>query len=333
VASSTVTLADEPKTAEVRVSRLGGVLRSIVTRFLQLIILLLALSTLLFFLLRLSGDPAAMLAPEDASPELLDLIRQRYALDQPLLVQYLIFLGQLVQGDFGLSFYSSQSAASLVLSRIPATLTLAALAVVITSLIAIPVGTWLGARSGGTARNAATVVVSVFQGTPGFVVGLVLIQLFAVWFRWLPSIASSNPLSVVLPVLTLAAFMVPQLVRVLSSSTQEVRGNDFVRTAVASGASSQEVLGRHVLPNALLGTAALIGSQFAALLSGALITEFIFAWPGLGLLLIDSVNRLDFPVVQAAVFFIALMVFIVNIGVDLLFQIIDPRLRKKTLAA
>ncbi|MEO6310326.1 MAG: ABC transporter permease, partial [Leifsonia sp.] len=159
------------------------------------------------------------------------------------------------------------------------------------------------------------------------------IQVFAVWLRWLPSIAGNTFASTVLPTVTLAAFMVPQLVRVISSATREVMRNDYVRTATANGAGSARTLLTHVLPNALLSTAAMIGAQFAALLSGALITEFVFAWPGLGLLLVDAVGKLDFPVVQAAVFFIAIMVFFVNLLVDLAFQFLDPRLRKKAVVA
>lgn len=313
--------------------RTKAVLRSIGTRVIQLVVLLFALSTMLFFLLRLSGDPASLLAPEDADSAAVDAVRARYGLDQPILVQYFLFLGQLVQADFGLSLYSGQSATLLVLQRIPTTVSLAGTAIVLTVAIAIPLGVWLGAKTGGAARNAVTVVISAFQGTPGFVTGLVLIQVFAVWLRWLPSIAGSTFASTVLPTLTLAAFMVPQLVRVISSATREVMRNDYVRTATANGAGSARTLLGHVLPNALLSTAAMIGAQFAALLSGALITEFVFAWPGLGLLLVDAVSKLDFPVVQAAVFFIAIMVFIVNVLVDLAFQLVDPRLRKKAVVA
>lgn len=315
-------------------SRLRIIAKIILSRILQLAVLLFALSTILFFLLRLGGDPAAVLAPEGADDETLAAIRAQYGLDSPLIVQYAIFVGQLVQLDFGVSLYSGQPATSIVLARLPATLLLAGLAIVLTALIAVPAGTWLGASDGGAPRTAATVLTSVLQGTPGFVTGLVLIQIFAVLFGVLPSIANpSTPLSWVLPVLTLAAFLVPQLVRVLSAATREARGNDFVRTAVANGASPRQALVRHVLPNSLLGTAALLGSQFAALLSGALITEYIFAWPGMGLILVDAVNKLDFPIVQAAVFFIALLVFLVNVVVDVVFQIIDPRLRRKVVAA
>lgn len=303
-------------------------------RIAQLVVLLFVLSTVLFFLLRLGGDPAAVLAPEGADDETLAAIRARYSLDQPLFIQYLTFLGQLVRLDFGVSLYSGQLAASVVMARIPATLMLAGLAIAVTAIIAIPLGTWLGGRDTGAPRTAVTILMGVLQGTPGFVTGLILIQIFAVMLGWLPSIARpDSPSSWVLPVFTLAAFLIPQLVRVLSAGTREARSNDFVRTAIANGASPNGALLGHVLPNSLLGTAALLGSQFAALLSGALITEFVFAWPGLGLILVDAVAKLDFPIIQAAVFFIALMVFLVNILVDLTFQLIDPRLRRKVIAS
>lgn len=329
-------LTEQPdlRTVHPSVARARALGKVILGRATQLVVLLFALSTILFFLLRLGGDPAAVLAPEGADDETLAAIRARYSLDQPLFIQYLTFLTQLVRLDFGVSLYSGQLASSIVITRIPATLMLAGLAVLLTALVAIPLGTWLGARDSGAPRTGVTILMGILQGTPGFVTGLILIQIFAVSFGLLPSIASpATPISWVLPVVTLAAFLIPQLVRVLTAGTREARGHDFVRTAIANGASPSRALVGHVLPNSLLGTAALLGSQFAALLSGALITEFVFAWPGLGLILVDAVAKLDFPVIQAAVFFIALMVFLVNILVDLLFQVLDPRLRRKVVAS
>lgn len=313
-----------------RTSLLRGLLTALGVRLAQLVALLLVISTVLFFLIRLSGDVARILAGENATPETIELVREQYGLDRPVIVQYFIFLGQLAQLDFGSSLYSGQDALSLVLQRIPATLQLAAVAVIAAAIIAIPVGSWLGAKPSGGGRGLATVLISCLQGIPGFVVGLLLIQVFAVWFGLLPSIAGSGWQSMILPTLTLAAFLVPQLIRVLAAGTGEVMRQDYVRTAVANGASSGTVLLRHVLPNALLGMAALLGSQFAFLMSGAMLTEYIFAWPGLGLQLINSVTTLDFPVIQATVFVVAVLVFLVNVVMDLVFRLLDPRLRRRT---
>ncbi len=308
----------------IRTAGIGPALRK---RVIELLILLLAITTLLFFLLRLSGDPAAVLAGEEATPQQVAAIREFYRLDDPLVVQYVRYVRDVATLNFGISLQSQQSAIRAVLERLGSTLALALLALVVTAALAIPIGAWLGARPDAPSRKAGNTVVFVLQGMPGYIVGLLLIQLFAVEFHLLPSIGNRGVLSWVLPTLTLAAFLVPKLVRVVATNVTEAMREDYIRTARANGATTREVVIRHALPNALLGATALIGTQFAFLMSGALVTEWIFAWPGFGQLLIQSVERLDFPVVQAAVFVIAGLVFAVNAGTDVLFRLIDPRLR------
>ncbi|HEX7405577.1 MAG TPA: ABC transporter permease [Candidatus Nanopelagicaceae bacterium] len=305
-------------------------IRLILSRAGQLVILLWGVSTLLFFLLRFSGDPATIMAGDNASTKFVDEIRVQYGLNRPLFVQYIFFLWHAVKLDFGHSLASGLPALGLVLAQLPWTIKLSGLAIMLNLIIAIPLGAWLGQAPEKRTRNVASSIVFILQGTPGFVTGLLLIQLFAVKLGLLPSIGSVGVLSWVLPTLTLTAFLAPRLTRVLASNVAEAMQADFVRTARAAGASELEVLTRHALPNALLGTAALAGSQLSYLLSGAIITETIFAWPGLGLLLIDSVRTLDFPVVQATVFVVACFVFFVNTSVELLFRILDPRLKKRT---
>jgi peptide/nickel transport system permease protein len=308
----------------IRSAGIGPALRKWV---IELLILLFAITTLLFFLLRLSGDPAAVLAGEEATPQQVAAIRDFYRLDDPLILQYVRYVRDVATLNFGVSLQTQQSAIVAVLERLGSTLTLALLALVVTAALAIPIGAWLGARPDAPSRKAGNTVVFVLQGMPGYIVGLLLIQLFAVEFHLLPSIGNRGLSSWVLPTLTLAAFLVPKLVRVVAANVTEAMREDYIRTARASGATTREVVVRHALPNALLGATALIGTQFAFLMSGALVTEWIFAWPGFGLLLIQSVERLDFPVVQAAVFVIAGLVFAVNAGTDVLFRLIDPRLR------
>jgi peptide/nickel transport system permease protein len=307
--------------------RLAGIGPALRKRVIELLILLFAITTLLFFLLRLSGDPAAVLAGEEATPQQVATIRDFYHLDDPLILQYVRYVRDVATLNFGVSLQTQQSAVAVVLERLGGTLTLALLALVVTAALAIPIGAWLGARPDAPSRKAGNTVVFVLQGMPGYIVGLLLIQLFAVELHLLPSIGNRGLSSWVLPTLTLAAFLVPKLVRVVATNVTEAMREDYIRTARASGATTREVVVRHALPNALLGATALIGTQFAFLMSGALVTEWIFAWPGFGQLLIQSVERLDFPIVQAAVFVIAGLVFAVNAGTDVLFRLIDPRLR------
>ena len=299
-------------------------------RSIELLILLFGISTLLFFLLRLSGDPAAVLAGDEADPEVVALIAARYGLDQPLLTQYLRYLGSVLTLDFGDSLRSQTDALALVMERLSSTLLMAGLALLVTAAVAVPLGAWIGAKPDAGSRHAVNGVVFIVQGIPGYIVGLLLIQVFVVELRWLGSIGNAGPLSWILPAITLASFLVPKMVRVIAANTAEAMAEDYIRTARATGASEWALLLRHALPNALLGATALIGTQFAFLMSGSLITEVIFAWPGFGALLISSVERLDFPVVQAAVFVIAILVSLVNAVTDVAFSLIDPRLKGST---
>lgn len=298
-------------------------------RLVQLVALLFVISTVLFFLLRLAGDPATVLAGENSDVATLERIREQYGLDRPVVVQYLVFLGNVLRGDFGDSLASAQPALDLVMSRLGATLSLALIAIALNVLIAVPLGAWLGARPDAVSRRAVNALVFVGQGVPAYITGLILVQVFAVELGWFPSVGQTDWTSWILPSCTLAAFLVPKLVRVVSASVGEAMREDYIRTARANGASRFDLMRRHALPNALLATTALIGTQFAYLLSGALVTEVIFAWPGLGRLLVDSVTTLDFPVVQASVFVVALLVFLVNTLTDAVFRFVDPRLRKQ----
>jgi peptide/nickel transport system permease protein len=293
----------------------------------DLAILLFALSTLLFFLLRAAGDPAQVMAGPEATAEALAAIRAEYGFDQPLLVQYGRYLFNLVTFDFGLSLASREPALSVVLKAAGPTILLTFAAMAATLLVAIPLGAWLGQRPDAPGRRAVAGVLFVLQGVPGFVITLLLIQVFAVWLLLLPSTGFSGPQSWILPVAGLASFLAPKLARVLAANVAESMREDYVRTARAIGASEREVLWRHAVPNALLGAAALIGAQFAFLLGGSVVTEAIFSWPGLGWHLLKSTQTLDFPVVQAIAVAIAVLVFAVTTLTDLSFRLLDPRLR------
>lgn len=314
----------------------------------RLVVLLFMVTTLLFFMLRLAGDPALVLAGNDATPEQLEAIRAQYGLDKPLIIQYLNYMGNLIQGDFGRSLASGEPAMEKVLNMLPATLLIAGLAMAMSICVAIPLGAWLGFRPERADRRTVSSIIFVFQGVPGFVTALICIQIFAVNLRWLPSLGMewgtifewaitesfSIPIPLpsktwILPSVSLAWFLMPSLTRVVAANTAEAMREDYIRTARAGGAPGHVLLLRHALPNALLGAAALIGTQFAFLMGGAVITETIFSWPGIGWQLIESTQTLDFPVVQALAFCIAMLVFLVNAVTELSFQFLDPRLRTK----
>jgi peptide/nickel transport system permease protein len=301
------------------------------SRIIQLLILLWSVSTVLFLLLRLSGDPALILAGEGATPEIIEAIRIANGFDKPLITQYFVFIRDVINLDFGNSLVNSQPALSFVLQYLPSTLKLTFLAIVFNTIVAIPAGIWLGAKPNQRKRRVLSTIVSVAQGTPSYVIGLVLIQIFAVWLGWLPSIANTGPGAWILPTATLAFALAPNLIRVLAANVEDTTRQDYYRTAKANGANPTELLIKHSLPNALLSATSLLGAQFAFLLSGALITEFIFAWPGLGLILVQSITNLDFPTVQATVFVVACLVFFVNLVMDQVFRLADPRLRKSQL--
>lgn len=303
-------------------------LQAIRSRFFQLVVLLWTISTVLFLLLRLSGDPAVLLAGEGASPETIEAVRVAFGFDQSLLQQYFVFIWDVINLDFGNSLVNSQPALGFVLDYLPSTLRLTLLAVFFNTIIAIPAGVWLGAKPNHRSRRVLSTIVSVAQGTPSYVIGLILIQIFAVWLGLLPSIAGTGTGAWILPTATLAFALAPNLIRVLAASVEDTTRQDYFRTAKANGASPRELLIKHSLPNALLSTTSLLGAQFAFLLSGALITEFIFAWPGLGLILVQSITNLDFPTVQATVFVVACLVFFVNLVMDQVFRLADPRLRR-----
>jgi len=293
----------------------------------RLAVLLFGITTLMFFALRAAGDPIAVLAGEDAGPELIERIRAQYGLDRPLPLQYVLYLASVLRLDFGESLATGQPALGYVLSQLPATLLLATLGMGVTLLIAVPVGAWLGLRPDAAERRLGAAIIFIIQGVPGFVTALILIQVFVIGLQWLPSLGFADPRTWILPSAALASFLAPKLIRVISANVSEAMREDYIRTARAIGASPRSVLWREALPNALLGATALVGTQFAFMLSGVVIIELLFYWPGLGLLLLKSSKTLDFPVLQAIAFVVAVLVFTVNGLVNLTFHRLDPRLR------
>lgn len=299
---------------------------------LNLSLLLLATLTLLFFLVRLGGDPAVILSGESSDPTVLAEIRSNLGLDQPLYQQYWLFLWKAAQLDLGTSWVSGQDALLLALERLEPTLILAAAAIGLHLAVSVPLGAFLGAMKtstghGGRVARALDGIVLLAQGIPGYVVALALIQWFAVEWRLFPSTGNDGIASLVLPALTIVAFLAPKLIRVLAVNVRDALAEDYAVMARAQGARELTVVLRHALPNALLGATALVGTQIANLVNGIIITETIFGWPGMGRLLLDSVLLLDFPVVQSVVLVTTILVFLTSQVADYAIRRVDPRIR------
>ena len=296
----------------------------------DLLLLIAGTTTLLFFLLRLAGDPAIVLAGTDATDEQLAAVRAEYGLDRGLATQYLSYMGNLVTLHLGNSLSDGTPALAKVLTALPTSLLLAGLAMLATLVFAIPTGVWLGARRGSPVRNLVRWSLFFLQGCPAFVTALLLVQVFAIELTWLPALGYAGPASWILPAASVASFLTPKLTRMIEANVSSALDSAYVRTARAIGASNREVLWRHVLPNAMLGATALIGAQLAFIVTGLVIIETLFAWPGIGWLLVQSTTNLDFPVVQAVTLVAVIAVFLINSLVELLQYWLDPRLRGYT---
>jgi len=284
-------------------------------------------ATLAFMLLYLSGDPTNLLLPLDASPEVRATFRRAQGYDRPLYVQYLRYLGDLVRGDFGVSLRSNQPALGLVLESFPATLRLAGLSLLVAVLLAVPAGVVAANRRGSAAEFFIMSGALLGQAMPVFWLALMLILIFGLNLRWLPISGSGTWQHYVLPVATLATFSAASIARLTRSGVLGELRSDHVRTARAKGLQAREVLYKHALRNAAIPVVTIIGLQLGTLVSGAIITETIFAWPGIGRFVLLAVSQRDFPVVQASVVVFALVLAFINLAVDLLYLALDPRIR------
>jgi len=285
--------------------------------------------TLVFAALRLSGDPAATMLPGDASVDELGALRRQLGLDRPLWLQYLQFLAGAVSGDFGTSFRHQQPALPLVLERLPATLELAGAALLLAVVVALPLGILAAIHRGRVLDVAAMAFAVVGQATPYFWMGIMLILVVSVELAWLPTSGRGGIERLILPAVTLGTHFAASLARLTRTSMLEVFGQQFVTTARAKGLSEWSVVLGHTLKNAAVPVITLIGLQFGTLLGGAVVTETIFAWPGVGRLAVQSVFVRDYPVVQAGVFVLALTFVAINLLVDLLYGVLDPRIRRE----
>jgi peptide/nickel transport system permease protein len=303
----------------------------LINRLLHAVAVLFGVVSVTFVLLHLAGDPLAGLIPPGASPEVENQIRTAYGLDRPLPEQYLEFMGRAMRGDFGDSWRQGRPALGAVLERLPATLTLTAVASALAVAIGCVLGVAAAARPGSSWDFVARMTALLGQAVPAFWLGTMLILLFAVDLQWLPSSGFEGLGGVILPALALAAFPAATLTRLLRASMIETLGADYIRTARAKGLSRSRILVGHALRNAVLPALAFTGLQIGFLLGGAVIVEGVFAYPGIGGLALDAVAARDIPLVEAFVWVVAVMILVVNGLIDALTALLDPRLREDRL--
>ena len=298
----------------------------VLRRLMRLGVVVTGVTLITFAILHASGDPVALMMAEAPESDRARL-REAMGFNDPLPVQFVRFAGKAVRGDFGHSFYHRAPALHLVLERMPTTLFLTLLAMGIAVAVSIPTGIYSSVRRNSLADHAATVVVFLGQSMPVFWTGIMLILLFAVAWRLLPVSGWDSWASALLPAITLGTFSAPLLLRIVRSSMLDVVTLDWVRTARAKGVSEWRVVCHHALTNAALPIVTVTGLQFGLLLGGAVITETVFAIPGVGRLIVGAIRQLDFPVVQAGVFLLAMIVVTVNFVVDLLYIYLNPQVR------
>ena len=283
--------------------------------------------TAVFAMVRLSGDPVLLFMPMDIQAKDVNEFRQRLGFNDPLPVQYGRFLAGALRGDFGESLRYKQDALGLVLERLPATLLLAGASLLLTVGIALPLGVLSAVRRNSVLDHVGTVATVLGQATPGFWLGLMLIFVFSVKLRWLPTGGTGSLAHLAMPAVVLAAFFAARIARLTRSAVLDALGEDYVLTARAKGLGEGRVVGKHTLRNSAIPIVTLAGLEAGQLLGGAVITETIFAWPGLGRLTVQALLNRDFPVVLAAVFLVSVMYTLINLLVDLLYGWLDPRVR------
>ena len=302
--------------------------RFLLSRFAQALVTLWMVASIVFLLARLTGDPIALIAGENTTAEYEAELRVRYGLDGSLWRQYLVYMGQLAQGDFGQSIVSGEPAMRQVLERWPATLEVGVAGLFVTLILALPIGVYAAAHRGSTLDYLARGFAVLGQAVPGFWVGLLFILVFAVHLRWLPAGGRGTIWHVILPALTTGWFAVAGIMRLTRSSMLEVLNSEYVKLARAKGLPYSKVIWKHAFRNAAIPVLTFTALVVLTLvLTGSIVSETVFSYPGVGLLLIDAVRKRDFPQLQAAVLFLSFLYIIVNLGVDMLYGWLDPRTR------
>ncbi|RDD71491.1 ABC transporter permease [Paracoccus versutus] len=302
-------------------------LRFLLSRALQGLVVMLGVSALVFFALFLTGDPAALMMSPDASQAEIEAFRRAMGFDDPIWLQYLRFLGNLLQGDLGLSLRYQRPATDLLWERLPATALLALSALIWSSAIGMVLGIVSAVRKNSGLDFVIRVIALLGQAVPVFWLALLMILLFSLRLRWLPSSGMGGWQHLVMPSIALGAYYVSAMTRLVRASLIEVLGQNYIRTARAKGLGQWRIVVRHGLRNAMIPVITVQGMYFAALLGGALVTEIVFAWPGIGRLAVEAIQNRDFPVVQAVVLFTAAVFVIANFLVDIAYTWLNPRIR------
>jgi peptide/nickel transport system permease protein len=302
--------------------------RYIARRVFQSFLAILAMSLIVFSLARITGNPLDVMLPLEAGPEDYERVSRHWGLDKPLTTQYAIFLAKAVQGDFGNSWkWHGHSAMGLVWQRLPATLQLAGFALLISVVIALPIGVLAAVMKGTVWDSAAKIIALLGQSLPAFWLGIVLMWIFAVHLGWFPTSGKGGLQHMVLPAITLGWFQVAALMRLVRSSMLEVLDSEFVKLTRIKGLSEWKVVWKHCLRNAAIAPLTFFAIIAGVLMTGAVVTESVFSWPGTGLLVVDAVRARDFQVVQAVVIVFAGIFIVTNLLVDVLYAYLDPRIR------
>jgi peptide/nickel transport system permease protein len=298
----------------------------LIRRAIRSVIVILGVLVITFTVMRLSGDPVSLFVAETASEDEIKSIRKELGLDKPIYIQFAYYVKRAAVGDFGRSFRMNQPAGDLVAARLPVTFKLAVAAIGLAAVIAIPLGILSAFYRGTFIDNLAMGGAVMGQSIPTFWLGMMLVIFFAVSWKIFPTSGSFGIRSLILPAITLAGYPVASITRLMRSGMLEVLSQDYIRTARAKGLHERRVLFRHALKNAAVSVVTLLGVQFSTLMGGAIITEQVFVWPGLGLLLVQSIFTRDYAVVQAAVIVFATVVVIMNLFIDFIYTLLDPRI-------
>jgi len=289
------------------------------------VVTLLAISLIVFSLVRLTGDPVLLFLPPDTPTSEVERLRRQLGFDEPLAVQYGRFLRSALAGDVGFSLKHQEPALSVVMARLPATLELATAAMLLTLLIALPAGIVSAVKRNSWLDRLVMAGIVFGQSMPTYWIGIMLILLVSVWAGLLPPFGRGTLAHLVMPSVTLALFFTARIARLTRSGMLNVLRAEYVRTARAKGLGASAVVLKHALRNAALPIVTIIGIEFGTLLGGTVITETVFAWPGLGRLAVDAISARDFPVVQTIVLLVSAMFVSINLAVDVLYRVIDPR--------
>jgi peptide/nickel transport system permease protein len=303
------------------------VTRYIIYRLLHSLLVIFGVVTIVFVLARMTGDPAALLIPPDAGPDEAERVRKILGLDRPLWEQYVTYLSDLARGDLGTSFRQNQPALNIILQHLPATVSLAAASLFFAIATGMPVGIISALRKDSIWDRVGLFVVLIGQTAPPFWLGIISILIFSVYLQWFPVMGIGTPRHLVLPAVTLGAYSAAMIARIFRSSLIEVMREDYIRTAYSKGLNTPRVVLVHVLKNAAIPVVTIVGLQVGVLIGGSIITESVFNYPGMGYVAMRAIYGRDFPVLQAYVLMISLVVVVTNLSVDISYILLDPRVR------